>query len=70
VKQTGEELLAEGLDRIPEVARFLSISRSHVYALMEAGALPYVRIGRSRRIPHRAVIDLAQRNLTLQCEEG
>jgi excisionase family DNA binding protein len=56
-------LVADGLDRIPEVSRFLGISRSQIYALMDSGMLPYVRIGRSRRVPHRAVVELAQRNL-------
>jgi excisionase family DNA binding protein len=60
-----EEMLSEGLDRIPEVSRYLKVSRSQVYALMERGVLPYVRIGRSRRVPHRAVVDLVMRNLVL-----
>lgn len=38
------------LYRVPEVARFLSLSRSKVYALMQSGALPSVRIDGSRRV--------------------
>ena len=33
-----------------EVARALGISGTHVYELMASGALPSVKIGRSRRI--------------------
>ncbi|MBN8625972.1 MAG: helix-turn-helix domain-containing protein, partial [Planctomycetes bacterium] len=45
--------------RVPEAARFLSVSRSLIYRLINSGVLPTVRIGRSRRIPIRAVIDFA-----------
>ncbi|MBD3782018.1 MAG: helix-turn-helix domain-containing protein [Micrococcales bacterium] len=38
------------LYRVPEVARFLSLSRSKVYVLMQSGALPSVRIDGSRRV--------------------
>jgi excisionase family DNA binding protein len=60
---SAEALLCEGLDRILDVALFLKVSRSQVYALMDRGLLPYVRIGRSRRVPHRAVVEMAVRNL-------
>jgi excisionase family DNA binding protein len=56
-------LLVDGLDKIPEVSRFLKVSVSQVYALMQEGELPFVKIGKSRRIPHRAVLDLVARNL-------
>jgi excisionase family DNA binding protein len=38
------------LYRIPEVARFLSLSRSKVYELVRAGLIPSVRIDGCRRI--------------------
>jgi excisionase family DNA binding protein len=59
-----KRLVSEGLDRISEAAGFLKLSRSCVYALMDAGQLPYVRIGRARRIPHHALIEFAARNLS------
>jgi excisionase family DNA binding protein len=59
------ELLSEGLDRIPEVSHYLKLSRSKIYVLMDTGILPYVRIGRSRRVPHRAVVELAAKNLVI-----
>ncbi len=57
------ELLADGLDRIADAARFLKVSTSTIYALLGSGALPSTRIGRARRIPHRAVVELAARGL-------
>lgn len=38
------------LYRVPEVAEYLSLSRSKVYVLLQTGALPSVRIDGSRRI--------------------
>ena len=53
-----EELLATLVDRhtireaygIPEAAKLLGLSRATVYNLMDKGDLPYVKLGRSRRI--------------------
>jgi excisionase family DNA binding protein len=45
-----------------EVARDLRMSRSAVYNLMDKGELEYVKIGRCRRIPARAVRELVERN--------
>jgi len=42
----------------------LGISRAQVYKLMEAGELPYVKIGKSRRVRLDAVRDLIARNTT------
>jgi excisionase family DNA binding protein len=39
-----------GLQTVGAVAKFLSLSRSKVYQLMEQGELPYVKIGKSRRL--------------------
>ena len=57
------DLVADGLLRVSEVADFLSISRTTTYQLMERGELCWVKIGRARRVPRRAVIELAARNL-------
>jgi excisionase family DNA binding protein len=59
------DLLAEGgFATVLEVARFLAVSRSQVYALMEKGALPSARIGRSRRVPWVAVRKFAAEAIT------
>jgi excisionase family DNA binding protein len=62
-RQAEEQLLAEGLDRVADVARYLKISTAQVYVLLRRGELPFTRIGRCRRVPHRAVVALAARNL-------
>lgn len=56
-------LFDDGLITVPEASKFLGLSRSQVYCLMETGQLVYVKLGRSRRIPKRALVDLAQANL-------
>jgi excisionase family DNA binding protein len=58
-----EELVADGLLTVRECAEFLHLSRSKVYELMDAGELCFAKLGRSRRIPRRAVIELAARRL-------
>ena len=40
-----------------EAASLLALSRSRTYELMGAGALPYVHIGRSRRIKAAALAE-------------
>lgn len=60
---TTEELLADGCINIGEGCRFLSCSRSTLYGLMERGELAFVKIGRSRRVPKRALLELAARHL-------
>ena len=54
--------LDSGLQPVNKVARFLSLSRSKVYSLMEAGELPYVKLGKSRRVRWEDVLQLVARN--------
>jgi excisionase family DNA binding protein len=48
-----------GLDplllKAPEVAKLLGLGRSKVFAMVAAGELPVIRIGRSVRIPRQAL---------------
>ncbi len=60
---TTVELMAEGLDRIEQAARFLGVSKSRIYLMMASGELPSVKLGKCRRIPRRALKELAARNL-------
>lgn len=53
------KLVEEGLLRVNECCRFLGISRSLVYELMDAGKIPFVKIGRSRRVPRQALKEFA-----------
>jgi excisionase family DNA binding protein len=57
------DLVLDGLDRVGDVAKFLKLSPSTIYDFMARGVLPYVRLGRSRRVPHRAAVELAARHL-------
>ena len=52
-------LVSDGLMRVQEAALFLGLSRAAVYQLMERGEMPWVKLGRARRIPRRAVVGLA-----------
>ena len=58
-----DEIVSGGLMTVSEVARFLGLSRASIYLLMERGELPWVKLGRARRVPRRAVVELASRNL-------
>jgi excisionase family DNA binding protein len=57
-----DDLSAIGLRRVPDVAQYLSLSRSKVYQMMENGSLTYVKLGKSRRIPWDAVLKLIESN--------
>lgn len=62
-KGQAQQLCDDGLDKVKDVAFFTKLSIATLYKLMNNGDLPYVKIGRSRRIPHRAVVELAAKNL-------
>ncbi len=57
------DVVEDGMFRIGEAERFLGLGRSTLYRLMDRGELPYAKIGRTRRIPRRAVVALAARSL-------
>jgi excisionase family DNA binding protein len=46
-EHTRERLLL----RVPEAAEMLGLSRSKIYELLEKDGLPFVKIGRCKRIP-------------------
>jgi excisionase family DNA binding protein len=58
-----EELIADGLVSPDEAMRFLSISRPTLNRLLDQGVLPSVRLVTTRRIPRRALFDLAARSV-------
>jgi|GEM_PF-823703 excisionase family DNA binding protein len=57
------EFLIDGLEKVSSAASYLGVSRSFIYKLIANGDLPSVKIGHSRRVPIRAVRELAQTNL-------
>ena len=60
---TPEDLVSEGLTSVAEAAKFLHVSRSTIYALMEKGQLPYCKISKTRRVPIIALRTLAATQL-------
>jgi excisionase family DNA binding protein len=42
---------------IEETARYLSLGRTHVYALLPSGALKRVHIDKNHRIPADTIVD-------------
>jgi excisionase family DNA binding protein len=42
---------------VAEVAAIMRVSKMTVYRLVQSGALPAVRVGRSYRVPEQAVHD-------------
>jgi excisionase family DNA binding protein len=62
---THEELIADGLVSPDEAMRFLGISRPTLNRLLDQGVLPTVRLVTTRRIPRRALVDLAARSVVM-----
>lgn len=61
-------MLQQQLLLTPEsAAERLAIGERTLYRLLEAGELPSVRIGRSRRIPADALVEYVER---LRAEQG
>ena len=56
-------IVADGLMTVLEAAEYLSISRSKLYTMMNDGEVPFVKLGRCRRIQRRDFIDLVAREL-------
>jgi excisionase family DNA binding protein len=53
------DLVADGLVTVNEAAEWLGLGRAKLYKMMEQGELAYVKIGRARRIPRGALVDVA-----------
>ncbi len=49
---------------VAEVAQIMRVSKMTVYRLVHAGNLPAVKVGRSFRVPERAVHDYLRRSFT------
>jgi hypothetical protein len=54
-----EELVRDGLVTIEGAMEFLDISRTSLYRLINEGALPTVKLACARRVPRRALLQLA-----------
>lgn len=60
---THEELVADGLVSPDEAMRYLGISRPTLNRLIDQGVLPTCRLVTTRRIPRRAMVELAARSV-------
>ena len=49
---------------IAEVADIMRVSKMTVYRLVHSGELPAVRVGRSYRVPERAIHDYLEMSFT------
>ena len=49
------KLLEEGTLTLRDAAKHVGISKASIYTLMNAGRLPWVKLGRRRLIPRRAI---------------
>lgn len=48
----------EQLIRVSVAAKHLAVSKAKIYGMMDSGALPYVKLGKSRRIARGVLNDL------------
>jgi excisionase family DNA binding protein len=53
----------DGFVTVIEAADFLKVSRAKVYAMMDGQELVYAKFGKSRRIPRRALLELAEKSM-------
>jgi len=62
-KISAEILVDDGLLTVKQASKFVSLSVASLYGTMARGESAYVKLGKSRRIPRRALISLAARHL-------
>ena len=54
--------MTEAIYTIPEVARYLKLSQSKVYYLVQRGHIPHVRIGKNVRIREQQLQEWLEKN--------
>jgi excisionase family DNA binding protein len=69
-EETGGSVLDDGFMSVPECADFLRVSRSSIYLMMEQGKLAFAKFGKSRRVPRRSLMQLAQECMTREEHES
>ena len=57
------DLVSGGLLDVPGAVEFTRLSRSTIFELLRAGTIASVRVGKSRRIPRRALEEFVAANL-------
>jgi excisionase family DNA binding protein len=61
-RRANDETVEDRLVPVPDAAGRLGVSRATVYSLMGAGKIPYVKVGRSRRVSLRALREFIDKN--------
>lgn len=56
------EVIVPQLMTVKELRTLLKLSQPSIYRLMERGELPYVRLGKSRRVKREDVARFIERN--------
>jgi excisionase family DNA binding protein len=54
--------MTESIYTIPEVAKYLKLSKSKVYYLVQRGHIPHVRIGKNVRIREQQLQEWLEKN--------
>jgi excisionase family DNA binding protein len=49
------------LHRVPNAADFIDVSRAQMYKLIDAGEVEVIRVGKSIRVPHDALLAFVER---------
>ena len=62
--------VGDGLVNVREATHFLGCSVSTLYQLMQDGTLPSFRLGRSRKLPRKALVDFAAERLEASVGES
>lgn len=58
-------ILADGSMSVKEASKFSSVSRAELYLKMARGELPFIKWGRRRMIPRRALIEMMASKLVV-----
>jgi excisionase family DNA binding protein len=58
-----KDLLTDGALSMNKAAKFTGYSRAFLYNACNRGELPFITMGRTRRIPKRALMDFMARGL-------
>lgn len=66
VPDVRKELAADGFLTVHEAENFSGLRKSKLYGLMSAGELAYAKIGSSRRIPRRALIEFLAKSIVMR----
>jgi len=62
-RDRAQDLCAEGLLTVPEVANFLRVSRATIYLMVGRGEFPVVKLGKRTLLPRAAVVRRAAEGL-------